>query len=434
VGSQSKSTIYQVVEAINGVFNKYSGMAAVLYKHPKTGQVIATIAYTYVGMPVFTNAGVDYTRVTSKHQEIRNAVGRVLGGRVMVRFGDFPFSIEVPRKNPVYTELALPARMKPFHAILGRAYTYGKEEVLKINLTDPNESAIFVAGQPGCGKSNLLEGMLLSLANSTSPDLLSVYLIDMKKRSLSQLDGLPHVVDAGYDEDGAYRVCKKVFDELIERRDNANIERRSVLFIDELRELKFGSAEILGEWLPRIVALGREIGINVVAATQKPNAEDLGPIVNAMFTVRIAGVVESPHASYHTLKRKGAGAENLLGRGDMLVSKIGSEPVRMQAYRVLEMQRYVDQVTDRWPGAVRRAPAAVEEIQGQGEGGNEFQKNLAAAREVWPEVYDPTSKNKLRFRGKTTICEAIFGKGVKLEGHYHRVTEGVIKHLLTEVE
>jgi hypothetical protein len=434
VAKGNKPTIYQVVDAINGVFNKYGGMAAVFYKHPKTNQVIATIADTYVGLPVFTNAGVDYARVTSKHQEIRNAVGRVLGERVMVRFGDFPFSIEVPRKNPVYTELTLPQRMKPFRAILGRSYTYGKEEVLKIDLNDPNEAAIFIAGQPGCGKSNLMEGMLLSLANNTSPDLLSVYLIDMKRRSLAKMEGLPHVVDGGWDEDGAYRVCKAVFDDLMARRDSDNVEHKVVLFIDELRELKFGSAEILGEWLPRIVALGREIGVNVVAATQKPNAEDLGPIVNALFTVRIAGVVESPHASYHTLKRKGAGAENLLGRGDMLLSKIGREPVRMQAYRVMDIEGYVGQVAGKWPNVVHRSLSVASVEQGQGEGGNEFQKALAAAREVWPEVYDPTSKNKLRFRGKTTICEAIFGKGVRLEGHYHRVTEGVIKHLLTEVE
>ena len=97
-----------------------------------------------------------------------------------------------------------------------------------------------------------------------------------------------------------------------------------MIVIDELADLLLAGGREIGVALTRLVQRGRNAGIHVVAATQKPTAEVLGSLVKSNFPVRIVGSVASPEDAKVASGLAGTGAERLLGRGDFLVIIHGS--------------------------------------------------------------------------------------------------------------
>ncbi|MFN3763872.1 MAG: FtsK/SpoIIIE domain-containing protein, partial [Anaerolineae bacterium] len=91
-----------------------------------------------------------------------------------------------------------------------------------------------------------------------------------------------------------------------------------VLVIDELADLLMVAGAEAERPLTRLLQRGREAGIHVVAATQKPTAAVIGSLVKANFPVRVCGKVASPEDARVATGWKGTGAERLLGRGDFI--------------------------------------------------------------------------------------------------------------------
>lgn len=420
------------INAINGVFERANWPAMALDVHPKTKKRLSVVTDTYISYPVIPRRGVNYRQVATLLPELQDAVGQVRKQRVKLRFGMYPFSLEVPRRKPEYMELDATLPGDAFTATIGRAYTYGKLENVTISFADPNEAHCFIAGMIGCGKSNTLESMLSTLTWNSSPDMCKVYAVDMKRRSIARFADLPHIVQVAYDEQGALSVVKRVFDEMLARRDGKSDGTRVFLFVDELRELMFADGLILGNYLPRIVALGREFGVHVVAATQKPSAKDLGHIVNAMFPVRIAGVVEDAVASFHALKRKGAGAESLIGRGDMLISKVGAEPIRMQTYLVNNPAGIVNRAVGKW-GARKKVEiphvgnAPEVEPESAGEELDRIGKLALQVKDVYASYLD--ENGELRRGGMQAMSDVLYGVGVQLAGSRYRDIKEIAKRL-----
>jgi S-DNA-T family DNA segregation ATPase FtsK/SpoIIIE len=129
-----------------------------------------------------------------------------------------------------------------------------------------------------------------------------------------------------------------------------------VVMIDELADLLMTGGKPVQRALTRLTQRGREVGIHVVAATQKPTAAVLGPLVKANFPVRLVGRVTSIEDARTASGWSGTGAERLLGRGDFLAVAEG-RVTRFQAAHV-SPQEIRETVTYLAQGKPAAAPVA----------------------------------------------------------------------------
>jgi DNA segregation ATPase FtsK/SpoIIIE-like protein len=168
----------------------------------------------------------------------------------------------------------------------------------------------------GSGKTELLRTMLVSLTMSGRRRDTITYLIDPKGRKLAGLAGLRSVMGVcGFEQ------APGLLDHLIgamERRGGWSGESHVYLFIDELADLVLvdRSVEVA---LTRLVQRGREAGIHVVAATQRPSARVVQGLMRANFPVRVVGAVNSATEAAIATGMARSGAELLLGKGDMVL-------------------------------------------------------------------------------------------------------------------
>jgi len=117
----------------------------------------------------------------------------------------------------------------------------------------------------------------------------------------------------------------------MERRDRTGVRLPQVIVgIDELADLLQVGGREVAEALQRLTQRGREAGLHVVAATQRPAAAMVGGAVKANFPVRLVGSVTSAEDARVAAGIAGTGAERLLGRGDFLLIAKG-EVLRFQA-------------------------------------------------------------------------------------------------------
>ena len=124
---------------------------------------------------------------------------------------------------------------------------------------------------------------------------------------------------------------------LMEQRDQSRVtDPRIVIAIDELADLvqsfdsRSGGGQAILDSLSRLVQRGREVGIHVIGATQKPSSANLGPLIAANFPVRLVGHVVSAEDARVAAGVGGTGAEKLTGRGDF-VAVYGPGLIRFQA-------------------------------------------------------------------------------------------------------
>ncbi|MDY6875130.1 MAG: DNA translocase FtsK [Chloroflexota bacterium] len=239
--------------------------------------------------------------------------------------------VEVPRDDPqpvrllpLFQQLTSDTKgIPPVTAILGLAEDGSP---LLIRLPSPDVAHILVAGTTGSGKTMLLQTMVLSLAMANPPLLISpvgkegggitLVLIDPKGSAFEPFAGLPHLARPVIREmEETIEVLQSLV-RLMERR----IEQDTpvIVVIDELADLLMVGGKPAQWALTRLTQRGREVGIHVVAATQKPTSAVLGPLVKANFPVRLVGRVTSVEDARTATGWSGTGAERLLGRGDFL--------------------------------------------------------------------------------------------------------------------
>ena len=267
-------------------------------------------------------------------------------------------AVEVPRDDPqpvcllpLYTQLAEDSStstltsIPPVTAILGLAEDGAP---LLIRLPSPDVAHILVAGTTGSGKTALLQTMILSLAMANPPHSLAIVLIDPKAHAFNPFADLPHLArPVIWDTEEAIEALHSLV-RLMERpSQTGTVARRPAvtLFIDELADLLMVGGKPVQEALTRLTQRGREAGIHVVAATQKPTAAVIGPLVKANFPVRLTGRVSSATDARTATGWAGTGAERLTGRGDFVAVAEG-RVIRFQAAYVSakEIQRTVKNI------------------------------------------------------------------------------------------
>jgi S-DNA-T family DNA segregation ATPase FtsK/SpoIIIE len=241
-------------------------------------------------------------------------------------------ALEVPRDDPRPVRL-LPMleqlrELPPDVAALGLAED---GHPLLIRLPSPDVAHMLVAGTTGSGKTVLLQAIVLSLALFNSPDDLRMVLIDPKRSAFSALAGIPHLARPVIRDVEVAAEALASLVRLMERRSSPI--PRVVVVIDELADLLMVGGAAVQMALTRLTQRGREAGIHLVAATQKPASQVIGTLVKANFPVRLVGHVLSVEDARVATGWPASGAERLLGRGDFLAVAEG-RVMRFQAAHV----------------------------------------------------------------------------------------------------
>ena len=206
---------------------------------------------------------------------------------------------------------------------------------------------LLVAGATGSGKSVGLNSMICSILYKATPADVRLLLIDPKRLELGVYEGIPHLLaPVVTDAKEASARLKWIVGKMDERyrtlqlKQVRNIEGYNkvvgpeeklpywVVVVDELADLMMVSAGEVQTSLVRLAQIARAVGIHLIIATQRPSVDVVTGLIKANFPTRIAFQVASKVDSRTVLD--GNGAEQLLGRGDMIfVPPGGSRQVRV---------------------------------------------------------------------------------------------------------
>ena len=205
---------------------------------------------------------------------------------------------------------------------------------------------LLIAGATGAGKSACLNSIISCLIIEKTPAELRLLLIDPKRVELTPYNGIPHLLTPVVVEtDQVVGLLKGLIREMLDRyrhmeelgvRNIDSYNRRGpekmpllVVVIDELADLMMSAAFDVEQSLCRLAQLGRATGIHLVVATQRPSVDVVTGLIKANFPSRISFAVTS-HIDSRTIL-DAAGADKLLGRGDMLYLPLdASRPQRAQ--------------------------------------------------------------------------------------------------------
>jgi S-DNA-T family DNA segregation ATPase FtsK/SpoIIIE len=226
---------------------------------------------------------------------------------------------------------------------------------------------VLIAGATGSGKSVCVNGIICSLLMRATPAEVKLILIDPKRVEMAQYKGIPHLLtEVIVDTEKAVNALKWTVGTMESRyhefaqRGVRNIagynealrpgEPRMpyiVVVIDELADLMMVSAFEVEATITRIAQLARATGIHLVVATQRPSVQVITGLIKANIPSRIAFAMTSGVDSRTILDT--TGAEDLLGRGDMLYQPIDApRAVRLQG--VLVTDKEIEDVARHWRG------------------------------------------------------------------------------------
>lgn len=214
---------------------------------------------------------------------------------------------------------------------------------------------LLIAGATGSGKSVCINSLLLSLLYQNTPKELKMILVDPKRVELSPYNAVPHllspvIVDpektvsalkwAVAEMENRYRVLQEAGKRNIEEYNSARGKEGMpyiIVVIDELADLMAASASEVEGLICRLAQMARAVGLHLIVATQRPSVDVITGLIKANITTRVAFSVASQADSRTILDQ--AGAEKLLGMGDMLfISAETPKPKRIQGSFVAEKE------------------------------------------------------------------------------------------------
>ena len=224
---------------------------------------------------------------------------------------------------------------------------------------------LLIAGSTGSGKSVCVNSIIMSLVFRSSPEDVKLLLIDPKVVELAEYNGIPHLLmpvvteprkaagalgSAVQEMERRYRMFAennvrdiKSFNKLAVERPNLEKMPYIAIVIDELADLMMVVGKDVEDSICRIAQKARAAGMHLIVATQRPSVDVITGLIKANIPSRIAFAVSSQVDSRTILD--GAGAEKLLGQGDMLFMPVGApKPTRIQGtfVRDEEISRVLD--------------------------------------------------------------------------------------------
>ncbi|MBO4245125.1 MAG: DNA translocase FtsK 4TM domain-containing protein [Bacilli bacterium] len=327
-------------------------------------QIKGTVVEIHVGpsvtqYEVSIPAGTKVSRIVSINKEIALALAAT-DVRIQAPIpGKSTIGVELPNKN------VSPVKIKE---ILGNIpskdmdskllVSLGKDIMGRVKTADISKMPhLLVAGSTGSGKSVCINSIIASILMRYRPDEVKLVLVDPKKVELSNYNGVPHLLcPVVNDPKKANATLQKIVAEMDKRYDifsdnnvknisgyNEYVEKENkkphdmplkkmpyiVVIIDELADLMLVASKEVEDSIMRITQMARAAGIHLIVATQRPSTDVITGVVKANIPSRISFAVSSQIDSRTILDM--AGAEKLLGRGDMLYLPMGENvPIRIQ--------------------------------------------------------------------------------------------------------
>jgi S-DNA-T family DNA segregation ATPase FtsK/SpoIIIE len=257
---------------------------------------------------------------------------------------------------------------------------------------------VLIAGQTGSGKSVMINTVIASILFSAKPDEVQFIMIDPKMVELTMYDGIPHLIapvvsnakKAAYALRNAVGIMEERLRILAEKKVrniatyNEHVLRENkaaglgtppalmpylVIVIDELADLMILAQNEVEDSITRLAQLSRAVGMHLVIATQRPSTNVITGIIKANLPVRMSFQVSSKIDSRVILDSNGA--EQLLGKGDMLYVPPGSnrlERIHGAFVSEEEVKRLVDhlkaQARPTYNEALLQPPPSAEEAEG----------------------------------------------------------------------
>ena len=210
---------------------------------------------------------------------------------------------------------------------------------------------LLIAGTTGSGKSVCINTTILSLLYKHSPDKCKLILIDPKMLELSTYEGIPHLLCPVITEakraasvlgwvvkemESRYRLMTRVG---VRNIDGYNSKHKLampyiVVIVDEMSDLMLVAGKKIEGYIQKLSQMARAAGIHIIMATQRPSVDVITGTIKANFPTRISFQVTSKIDSRTILGEQGA--EQLLGKGDMLYMSSANKIIRIHAPFVSE--------------------------------------------------------------------------------------------------
>jgi len=205
---------------------------------------------------------------------------------------------------------------------------------------------LLIAGTTGSGKSVCINTIILSLLYRHTPEKCKFILIDPKMLELSTYEGIPHLLCPVITEakkaasvlgwvvkemESRYRLMTK---EGVRNIDSYNAKHKLpmpyiVVVVDEMSDLMLVASKEIENYIQKLSQMARAAGIHIIMATQRPSVDVITGTIKANFPTRISFQVTSKIDSRTILGEQGA--EQLLGKGDMLYMSSANKIVRIHA-------------------------------------------------------------------------------------------------------
>lgn len=370
-------------------------------------KIKATVGPTVTLFEIIPQAGVRISKIKNLEDDIALSLS-ALGIRIIAPIpGKGTIGIEVPNQSPEVVSMRSVIASEKFQncdydlpIALGRTIS---NDVFIADLAKMPH--MLMAGATGQGKSVGLNAVLVSLLYKKHPSQVKFVLVDPKKVELTlfktierhflaklpgeeeaiitdtrkvvnTLNSLCIEMDQRYEllKDAQVRNIREYNAKFVSRRLNPNNGHRFlpfiVLVVDEFADLIMTAGKEVETPIARLAQLARAIGIHLIIATQRPSVNIITGTIKANFPARLAFRVASKIDSRTILDT--GGADQLIGRGDMLLST-GSDIIRLQCAYVDTPE--VEQITE-FIGGQRGYPEAFQlpeyVAEGEGSGGSDY--------------------------------------------------------------
>jgi S-DNA-T family DNA segregation ATPase FtsK/SpoIIIE len=329
--------------------------------------------------------GVKVRRITELHNDLALALAAPTI-RIQAPVPGKPvIGIEIPNASTTMVALRellesdeYSKLLSPLRVMLGKDVA-GKPIVIDLS----KMPHLLIAGATGSGKSVCVNALISCLLYQNTPEQVRLMLVDPKMVELTVYNGVPHLLSPVVTQmDKIVGVLQWAIREMERRyqlfstntvrniqRFNEKVEAHGmkrlpyiVIVVDELADLMMVSPEEVEDAICRLAQLARAAGIHLILATQRPSVDVITGLIKANFPARVAFAMTSQVDSRTILDT--AGAEKLLGRGDMLYQPPDApKPIRLQGAHVSDQE--IEQLVDFWKQSPLRnsaAPVAEEEF------------------------------------------------------------------------
>ena len=212
---------------------------------------------------------------------------------------------------------------------------------------------LLVAGTTGSGKSVCINSIIVSLLYKHGPDNCKFILIDPKMLELSSYEGIPHLLTPVITEAKKATMAlgwtvkemesryKLMSSEGVRNIDGYNQKHKLkmpyiVVVVDEMSDLMLVSGKEIENYVQKLSAMARAAGIHIIMATQRPSVDVITGTIKANFPTRVSFQVSSKIDSKTILGEQGA--EQLLGKGDMLLCRLQTKYLEFMDHTFQKMK------------------------------------------------------------------------------------------------